>query len=207
MRTSMTALKIVEIPIDELHPDPNNARTHDERNLAAIQGSLEAFGQVEPLVVLRSTGRIIGGNGRFDVMKQLGWLKVKAVMVDLEEDKATALALALNRTGELARWDMGQLSELTQALDAQDFDLGTIGWTQDELGDIWAPPEQDEGIVPGQPGASSAENQRMHSIRLTEDQREVFNRAAFQVREKTGDHEATDGRVLELICVDYLAGK
>lgn len=204
----MTALKIVEVPIEELHPDPNNARTHDAKNLAAIRGSLEAFGQVEPIVVQKTTGKILGGNGRFEVMKQLGWQKAKVVMVDLGENEATALALALNRTAELAGWDYEQLADLTQMLSQHEFNLESIGWTADDLSPVWAaewkPPEPTDMDEHKREG--SGEHEHAHSIRLTLEQREVFNRAAFRVREKTGDHEMTEGRCLELICADSLAG-
>ena len=61
------------VPLAELHPDPGNARAHNERNLAAIRDSLLRFQQAEPLVVQKSTGRVIGGNGRLAAMRELGW--------------------------------------------------------------------------------------------------------------------------------------
>ena len=46
--------------LSELYADPANARQHDEKNLDAIAASLRQFGQVEPLVVQKSTGKVIG---------------------------------------------------------------------------------------------------------------------------------------------------
>lgn len=51
------ALVIERVPLSALHADPSNVNTHPEENLAAIAGSLRQFGQVEPLVVQRSTGK------------------------------------------------------------------------------------------------------------------------------------------------------
>jgi ParB-like chromosome segregation protein Spo0J len=60
------------MPLADLHLDASNARQHNERNLEAIKGSLARFAQVEPLVVQKSTGRVIGGNGRLVAMRALG---------------------------------------------------------------------------------------------------------------------------------------
>ncbi|MBA2557275.1 MAG: hypothetical protein H0V12_08040 [Chloroflexi bacterium] len=40
--------------------------------MEAIAASLRRFEQVEPLVVQKATGRVIGGNGRLVAMKKLG---------------------------------------------------------------------------------------------------------------------------------------
>jgi hypothetical protein len=202
-------LDIKTVSLDELQPDDRNARTHNEGNMAAIMGSLMRFGQVEPLVVHAESRRVLGGNGRLEAMRRLGWAQARIVEVEFDETDSRALALALNRTAELAGWDMDRLSEQTEMLADQGFDLGTIGFDEAELGRIWgaelAP--VDEGAPEGEPRETGERNERAHSIRLTLEQREVFNRAAFKVREETGDAEMTDGRILELIAADYLAGK
>ncbi len=56
------ALKINRVPISSLHLDPANARSHGPENLIAIEGSLRRFGQAEPLVVQKSSGRVIERN-------------------------------------------------------------------------------------------------------------------------------------------------
>ncbi len=148
--------------LTELHPDPSNARLHDERNLDAIGASLATFGQVEPLVVQKSTGRIIGSNGRYEVLKRQGKTEAAIVEVDLDDTQAVALGIALNRTAELAEWDDETLASLLQSLpqeakDATGFDSGDLdellaGLTPDvvedeapeplpdavsKLGDLW----------------------------------------------------------------------
>lgn len=203
---SRSPLKIKTVPISELVTDPENARVHEAKNLDSIIGSLRHFGQVEPLVVQKGTGKVIGGNGRLVAMQQLGWADAKIVELDIEDREATALGLALNRTGELAGWDFEKLAELTQSLASQDFDLSSIGWTSDDLSPIWAAEWKPAEHTDMDEHQRDGDNQHMHSIRLTEDQREVFNRAAFNVREKTNDPGMTDGRCLELICADALAG-
>jgi DNA modification methylase len=123
-------MKIERVPIESVHEDPRNARQHPAKNLEAIRGSLERFEQVEPLVVQASTGRVIGGNGRLQVMRELGWEQVEIVRVEVDDQAATALGLALNRTAEIAEWDDRQLAELLR--EVGDVAVG-VGWDEKEL--------------------------------------------------------------------------
>lgn len=104
------------VPITELHHDPANTRAHDERNLATIKASLKEFGQVEPLIVQKGTGKVIGGNGRLSAMQALGVTHADIYEVDLTDAKAAALSIALNRTAELASWDDAALATQLAAL-------------------------------------------------------------------------------------------
>lgn len=116
-------MDVITVDIDTLHEDPANARLHNERNLQAIAASLKQFGQVEPLVTSKATGKVIGGNGRLQAMRSLGWTRVNINQVDIDDTQATALGLALNRTAELAEWDHSALAKLSQSLEDTDIDL------------------------------------------------------------------------------------
>jgi len=129
------SLTIVRLPLSELHPDPANARAHGDRNLDAIRGSLARFGQAEPLVVQKSSRRVIGGNGRLTAMKALGWESCDVVELDLDDLQATALGIALNRTGELAEWDLSALGKILESLQDQGA-LDGVGFSEKELGGI-----------------------------------------------------------------------
>lgn len=121
-------LQIVRFALAELLPWPGNARTHGERNLATIEHSLRTFGQVEPLVIQASTMRVIGGNGRREVMLALGWREANCVLLDLDDTQASALSLVLNRSGEQAGWSFHELGDQLRALQAADYDLEGLGW-------------------------------------------------------------------------------
>ena len=114
--TGTSGLTIRRRPLDSLHQDPANARSHGEANMAAIIASLTRFGQAEPLVTQASTGRVIGGNGRIDAMRSLGWTECDVVELDVDDLQATALGIALNRTGELAEWNEDVLAQLLREL-------------------------------------------------------------------------------------------
>ena len=106
-----------------LHEDPANARLHPDENLADIRASLKEFGQVEPIVVQKSTGKVVGGNGRLKVMRQLGWEECDVAYVDMSDMKATALGIALNRAGERAEWDTKVLAQLMEGLEGLNDEL------------------------------------------------------------------------------------
>lgn len=120
-------MKIEQVDIELLTPDPNNARKHDQKNLSAIRGSIKQFDVVEPLIVRQSNNVVIGGNGRLAVLKELGHKIVPVHYVDFDDQKSKALALALNRTAELADWDNDILVEQLRDLKI-DIDVGEIGF-------------------------------------------------------------------------------
>ncbi len=130
-------------PLDSLHQDPSNVRTHDGTNLDAITASLVRFGQAEPLVVQKSTGRVIGGNGRLQAMKQLGWSECEIAELDIDDLNATALGIALNRTAELAGWDEPGLTRLLEQLRHEDA-LDGVGFDEAEIDRLVAQLDADE---------------------------------------------------------------
>lgn len=113
-------LRLFALPIESLILDPSNARKHNARNLDAIADSLRRFGQRFPLVHDKSfTVRI--GNGRLQAARMLGWDFVASVPAnDLNETQLRALALADNRTAELAEWNFDKLAEAVQRMEATD---------------------------------------------------------------------------------------
>lgn len=125
-------LAISRVPLAHLVPNDENPRLHGPENLDAIAESLAKFGQAEPLVVQASTRRVIGGNGRLAAMKDLGWVDADVVELDLDDAKATALGIALNRTAELAHWDAPMLSRLLEQLKTDDA-LGGTGYSPADL--------------------------------------------------------------------------
>lgn len=126
------------VKLSEIHEDPANARLHPDENLADIRASLKEFGQVEPLIVHKATGKVIGGNGRLKVMRSMGWEECGVALVDMDNMKATALGIALNRAGERAEWDKETLAKL----------LAEIDDVSEELEASLKELEEQEGITP-----------------------------------------------------------
>ena len=126
------------VSISSLRLDPANARKHDEKNLAAIKGSLKAFGQQKPIVI-SADGTVIAGNGTLEAARALGWTDIAAVRSELDGSDRTAFALADNRTAELATWDDTVLGEALHSLRELDFDLSGIGFDTSYLDSLNAP--------------------------------------------------------------------
>jgi len=129
-------MKIEEIKIGDLKLDPDNARTHDQKNLDAIAGSLELFGQRKPIVIT-SANVIVAGNGTVQAAKILKWEKVACVRIpdDWTTDQIKAYALADNRTAELAKWDEQVLGIQLLELSENDFPIEQFGFMQEEKPD------------------------------------------------------------------------
>lgn len=131
-------MEILDLEIGQLTPDPANARKHDAKNIAAIKGSLAAFGQQKPIVISREN-IVVAGNGTLEAAKQLGWDRIKAIRTDLTGIQLISYGIADNRTGELAEWDRDVLGSLLQAISREDQELAlATGYTDKELAKLIA---------------------------------------------------------------------
>lgn len=146
-------LRPLAVPIDNLQPDPENARRGD---VPAIRRSLNAFGQRKPVVAKRTgtdakgrpTGIVIAGNHTFLAACDLGWSEVAVVFTDDDAMTARAYALADNRTGELASWDQDRLGEhLRELAGGGEVDMASLGWTDAELEKLLADHDTDLSSV------------------------------------------------------------
>ena len=131
MPNIIPALQALAVPIASLHPDPANARKHNDKNLDAIKASLAKFGQRKPVVVQREGMIVRAGNGTLAAAKALGWTEVAAVVLDDDNATASQFAIADNRTAELAEWDNETLATLLDGMDEQDREL--LGFDADDM--------------------------------------------------------------------------
>jgi DNA modification methylase len=128
--------------VADLTLDPQNARTHSQKNLDAIKASLTKFGQRKPIVIT-GEGLVLAGNGTLEAAKSLGWdhIDVTITPSDWDLNTARAYALADNRTAELAEWDENVLAKQLLELIDEDFDIEAIGF---ELPEPEIEPEPDD---------------------------------------------------------------
>ena len=116
-------LRPLAVPIGELEHDPANARKHDEANLRAIKASLSKYGQVQAVVANSKNRQVVIGNGRLEAAKQLGWTHLAAIFRPLTPEEQRVLAIADNRTSELATWDQPVLDAQLAILQSDDPEL------------------------------------------------------------------------------------
>ena len=124
-------MEVKNVNIDELRFAEYNPREITDKSFEDLKNSLKEFGFVEPAVV-NANNEIIGGHMRVRAAKETGMEEVPVVYVNLTDDKAKILNLALNRiTG---RWATEKLSELiTELKSSDDLDLTLSGFEDQEL--------------------------------------------------------------------------
>lgn len=99
-------LEIKYLPIDELTEYKNNARKHGEKDVAAIEASIEAFDFNDPIAIWGENNLIIEGHGRLMAARRLGLKEVPTIRLDhLSDEQRRAYALAHNQTAMLSFWD------------------------------------------------------------------------------------------------------
>jgi ParB-like nuclease domain len=123
-------LSVEVVALDRLLPHPDNPRQGD---VGVLSLSLDAHGQYTPLVVQRSTGRILVGNHRWLAARDSGWTEIAVVYVDVDDEEAIRILLADNRTSDLASYDMTALAEVLSAIADLDPTLYGTAWEADEL--------------------------------------------------------------------------
>jgi DNA modification methylase len=134
-------MKVELWPIDRVKPYFRNPRVNDSA-VDAVAASLKEFGFRQPSVV-DADGVIIVGHTRWKAARKLGLAKVPVhVAKDLTAEQIKAYRIADNQTATIAEWDKELLPlELADLKDA-DFDLGLLGFSEDDLAK-WLQPVQD----------------------------------------------------------------
>ncbi|HUT21644.1 MAG TPA: DNA methyltransferase [Anaerolineae bacterium] len=140
------ALTIKHVAVGQLVPMDDNPRQMSEGEMQKLMRSIKEFGFVEPLVVRRADKAVIGGHQRLAAAIALGLRNVPVVYVEVSEEQAKALNLALNKIqGE---WDLPKLGELLEELrDLPDLDETLSGFDKQEMDQILADLERQQ--LPG----------------------------------------------------------
>lgn len=128
-------MKIEHVKISDLKMAGYNPREMSNDDMASLVNSIREFEIVEPIVVNKRTGNVVGGHQRIIACKQLSIKEVPVVYVDLDEKKEKVLNLALNRIH--GDWDMEKLSVILGELKLDDMDeLSLTGFSEIELENI-----------------------------------------------------------------------
>ena len=133
-----TTTEMQLIPLGELVPYVNNARTHSPEQLMKLRSSLREFGFINPVIIDREFN-VIAGHGRIAAAKEEGIEEVPCVFVDyLTEAQKKAYILADNRMALDAGWDEELLRIEIESLQGADFDVSLTGFGEDEIADLFA---------------------------------------------------------------------
>lgn len=109
------------VPIESIIEWEDNPR-NNESAVEAVANSIKEFDFTQPILVQKSSNRIICGHTRYKASKHLHkeWVLVR--FLDISDEKAKRLALIDNKTSELATWDEGKLAELISDMESDDID-------------------------------------------------------------------------------------
>lgn len=122
-------LEVVLVPIDSVQLSRRNPRRGD---VAAIRESLLANDQYRPLVVNRPRMEVLAGNHTLVAARELGWSEILVAFVEVDEEHATRIKLADNRTSDLAGWDDAELAAMLAELD----DLTGTAFSAEDLTEL-----------------------------------------------------------------------
>jgi DNA modification methylase len=123
------------IVLDDYQPLPDNARVDlevDDPDYQRISSSHDEFGVLDLITVNKRTRHIISGHQRCKVFKAKGIKKIKAIVVDFDETRECAAALAVNKA--VGRWDMPKLAKVLAGLcEIPNFDITSTGFDLSEV--------------------------------------------------------------------------
>lgn len=221
------AMYVRRVPLTDLHEDAGNCREHPPRSIEVLRGMLLQFGQIEPLVVQKGTGKIIGGNGRIQAMRELGWQHCDVVEVDLNDVQASALSIGLNRSTEHSSFNLASLTQSVIALKSSGFDnLPVLGFDDADLAKIlqgvdWRAP----GMAGAGPTGGEAEFGNVNEVpapEISSGDRAPFQQMTFVLHDSQAEsvkaaikkaidagasssvNENSNGNALATICKRYI---
>lgn len=124
---------VTRMRVMDLVPHPKNPR---QGNIQAVAESLSKNGQFKPIVVQKSNRIICAGNHTWLAARSLGWTHIDAVLIDVDDDVATRVLLADNKTSDGSTYDDQVLAEILAGLAASGDSLEGTGYNAVELQDI-----------------------------------------------------------------------
>lgn len=143
---SNPADKVEKWNIEKLIPYAKNSRTHSDSQVAQIAASMKEWGWTNPILV-DEAGQIIAGHGRVLAARKLGVKEIPVMIAEGWSDtKKKAYVIADNKLALNAGWDNELLRLEIEELKEVDFDIGLLGFTDDELSEM-KDPEVVEGLT------------------------------------------------------------
>lgn len=129
--------------IKDIRPAPYNPREElkpGEEEWEALSKSVHRFGLVEPLIINTTTGLLVSGHQRLNVLKAQGATEAEVVLVAMTPENEKLLNISLNKIeGE---WDYEKLEALFDGIEAKDVEF--TGFSTDELMNLFGDASADK---------------------------------------------------------------
>jgi hypothetical protein len=120
--------------VDLVPADVNPRRGH----VASIQESLQAHGQFAPLLIQKSSSKILKGNHTYKALLLEGWIEADTTIIDVDDDEAQRILLIDNRTSDKGTYDQQELADLLDSIATSSKGFAGTGWDPDEYDDLLA---------------------------------------------------------------------
>ena len=133
-----TKITIVDVPVDDLSPNPWNSNSVGPEMERKLEASMKRLGCYKPIVVRQkgSTLEILGGQHRWQTAKRLGYTTVPVVNLGTMPDrKAKEIGLADN--GRYGEDDALKLADILRDIGAEDATT-FLPFSNDDLAGIFA---------------------------------------------------------------------
>ena len=128
--------KMQDRNVADLIPYVNNSRVHSDEQVLQICSSIREFGFTNPVLIDEDNG-VVAGHGRLMAAKKLGLEKVPCIILaGLSEAQKKAYVIADNQLSLTSSWNMEVLALEVEALQAEDFDLNILGFSDEELNNL-----------------------------------------------------------------------
>lgn len=138
------------LKLSRLIPDPENVNQHNEVNIAQIKASIQRFGFLDPIGVVKMPEKrgyfmIVEGHGRYEAATELEMDDVPCIVLDMNEAKRKGYAIAHNQTQQIAALDTKAIAMEFERLDVVADDYISLGYSQEDV-----------MFLPGMAGGSTA---------------------------------------------------
>ena len=107
---SEDAGRIINLPLDSVTPNPDQPRTHfDESEIQDLAASINSVGLLQPIIVRKKDQGylVVAGERRLRACRLAGLKKIKAIVVQADEERNLTLALIEN----IQRADLDPIEE------------------------------------------------------------------------------------------------
>jgi ParB-like chromosome segregation protein Spo0J len=192
-------MEIKQIPVNDLIPYVNNARTHSEHQISQIAASIKEFGFTNPILTDGKNG-IIAGHGRLQAAQKLKLDTVPVIELSgLSDIQKKAYIIADNKLALNAGWDEELLRMEVLNLKDFEFDIDLLGFDEDGF-------EADEIDMPE---LASGDKEPFQQITFTLHDEQVEQvKEACDIAKKMGAfdslNENSNGNAIARVCETFL---
>ncbi len=197
-------MQIEYIDQSELHLNDENVNIHSTKSIEKIAKSIEAFGFKNPIIIDQNN-IVIAGNGRLEAARSLMIDKIPCIRADdLTPEQLKAFAIADNRVADESFFDKDLLDQVIIDLKSEDFDIGVLGFDDDEILDI----ENIEDVELDLPSGDKTPITNM-TFTVSSEQHDIVTKSlslakTFPLQDPQGVNDNSNGNALYYICEFFI---